>query len=258
MRLTTLKISAFLALRRTSRAPDLDHRECVVQIIAINSFVFLQKSHPGIYDGNLLPNYNPRTNTDMVDASAFATGKWVEPAFAHTDDPDTAIGYYKRPGNANTDYLGTKKDWFSDHVRGSDTAFDMFLTPTIAQLASEIKHQEDVEFFVKDTASGGKNFYPALTSTAVMCDASDKCSIRYQDPNAPKTNQPFTMLTVNRGRLQLTGVPGSGFKGSVFIDAAFSESAVPEPSSILLVALGSLGALIRLKYGRHPRSRSRT
>jgi len=123
-------------------------------IAAINSFAFLENMYSGVYDSNLLPNYDPLTKTDKTDATAFAVGSWGEPNFPHTDDPDTDNGYYARsaqPGfDANRSYLDTKKDWFSDHVRGNNTIFAMFLTPTIAQLANEIRMQEYVEFFVKD------------------------------------------------------------------------------------------------------------
>ena len=121
-------------------------------IAAINSFAFLQNTHAGLYGMNLLPNYQP-DGTDPIDAAAFATGGWGEPVFAHADDTPTADsdkGYYARTGNANQDYLDAKKDWFSDHVPGSDTTFAMFLNPTVAQLANQILDQEDVEFFVNN------------------------------------------------------------------------------------------------------------
>jgi PEP-CTERM motif len=221
-------------------------------ITAINSFAFLQNGNAGIYDRNLLPNYNALTKTDPIDATAFATGSWAEPSFPHSDDtptPDSDIGYYARvaqPGfDPNLTYLATKMDWISDHVPGNSTTFSIALTPTIDQLASDIRMQQDTEFFVKDGATGGTAFYHALTLTRVMCDASGNCSIQYQDPNAPTVQQPLTAVSVVGGRLQFTGVPGSGFAGAVFIDAAFDESPVPEPSSVLLLSAGLIVLIAR-------------
>src|SRR5438477_11087919 len=71
-------------------------------IAAINSFAFLQNTHQALYDNNLLPNYDPITQTDPIDAAAFATGTWGEPNFAHPDDnpvADSDKGYYARAGD---------------------------------------------------------------------------------------------------------------------------------------------------------------
>lgn len=229
-------------------------------IAAVNSFAFLQNMYPGIYGTSLLPNYNATNMTDMTDATAFATGSWGEPTFAHSDDTPTAdvdIGYYSRflPVNMgglgatdpNATYLQTKMDWFSDHVQGNTTIFAQFNTPTVAQLAAEIMAQEDVEFFVKDQTNA--TFYHALTLTGISCDANNNCSITYQDPNQPTVNQSVAISINGAGAIQFTGVPGSGFAGAVFIDAAFAESPVPEPMDWVLVSTGVIALCgLRMRY----------
>jgi|688.fasta_scaffold246037_2 hypothetical protein len=212
-------------------------------IAAINSFIFLQKQYPNIYDNKLVPKYDPMTNTSMMDAQAFADTGW------QVGGNPMRKGYYQRTGGAEQDYLDTKKDWFNDYAPGTSVISSWFSgstdnnrKPTIDDLAQEIKDGEDVEFFVQ-----GTNFYHVLTLTGVFCDMAMSCGIKYQDPNMPTVEQ-MTSVMINNGMLMFTGVPGSNFNEAVTITAAFSESPIPEPSSILgILAIGSLGAISALK-----------
>jgi hypothetical protein len=227
-------------------------------VAAINSFIFLQNEYPNIYDNKLVPNYDPMTNTSMMDAEAFADTGW------QAGSNPMRLGYYQRallPGfDAEEDYLDTKKDWFNDYAPGT-TVFDSWFEgspdndrkPTIEDLAKEIKDGEDVEFFVDD----GNGFFHALTLTGVFCDMAMNCGIKYQDPNQPTVEQD-TLVSPMNGMLMFTGVPGSGFAGTVTITAAFAESPrVPEPSTILgILAVGSLGAISALKHNRKQHKRA--
>ena len=229
-------------------------------VASINSFSYLGRQFPGIYGNppnNITPNYNATSNTDTVDAQAFGFDGWQVGA-----NP-MRRGYYDplRPHNADyTDsFLQTKKDWINDHAPGT-TVFSSWFTgsadnnrkPTILDLAAEMKKKEDVEFFVQ--ADG---FYHVMTLAGVMCDMAMNCSIKYQDPNDPaQANPNETMakiytanISVMDGMLQFTGVPGSGFAGTVTITAAFSESPVPEPATAVLMITAAFGLLL---CGRRP------
>lgn len=212
-------------------------------IAAINSFIYLEYTYPSIYAPTgtdlLTPNYVLATNNSPTDAANFATNGF-----------GAYMGYYSRPGSATGDYIQTLTDWFNNYAPGTTDLNSWYVgsndydySPGYADLLGEIQANEDVEFFVQ-----GTGFYHVLTLTGISCANAaplSTCSITYQDPNAPMTNQ-AAVLSLNGGLLQFTGVPGSGFAGTVSITAMFSESPVPEPATWLLSGLG-IAALLRFK-----------
>ncbi len=218
-------------------------------VSTINSFIYLEKQFPAIYDNKLTPNYDATTNTDMMDANKFGFTGW------QVGTNPMRQGYYARPGGAESDFLQTKKDWINDYAPGT-TVFDSWWVgspdhnrkPTIADLAGEIHDKEDVEFFVQ-----GDNFFHVLQLSGVMCDAQMNCSIKYQDPNDPAQANPnqkmakiyMAQITDMNGMLTFTGVPGSGYAGMVTITAAFAESPdprlIPEPDAFVLMLSGAFG-----------------
>lgn len=222
-------------------------------VSSVNSFIFLENQYKAIYGNKLTPNYDKATNTDMKDAKNFGFDGWKVGA-----NP-MRKGYYPRPGSAEGDYIATLQDWFHDYAPGTSVLSSWYAgstdhngAPTINSLAGEIRHQEDVELFVKNTAAS-KTFFHVITLTAISCDAKGNCKIKYQDPNQPKVQQ---MADLVKGKLQFTGLPGSKYAGTVDITAQFSESPVPEPSSLLLIGTVIAGSAygLRRKFGMgHPR-----
>jgi hypothetical protein len=212
-------------------------------VASINSFTYLQKQFPQVYGTSLVPGLQ-MNGTDTADAQKFGFTGWTQ----GTNPMRT--GYYNRTGTAEGDFIDTKKDWFHDFAPNT-TVFDTWWTgspdhnrkPTIADLAQEIKDKEDVEFFVDD----GNGFYHVMTLTGVACDMNNACSIKYQDPNSPGTNQ-SAAVTSNNNMLMFTGVPGSNFNGTVTITAAFAESPmaslVPEPSTFVMLAMAGAGLVV--------------
>ena len=81
-----------------------------------------------------------------------------------------------------------------------------------------------------------------MTLTAIKCAPNGDCFIRYQDPNNPTVNQNYAKVTANGGRLQFAF--NDPRAGTVFIYSAFAESAVPEPSSLILFGTAIAAALI--------------
>jgi hypothetical protein len=115
-----------------------------------------------------------------------------------------------------------------------------------------MQDQEDTELFV----SGG-GIAHAITLTGILPDPLGGWDIRYQDPNSP-TVQQMSQLFLGPGGvgLQFQGLPGTGapYLTTWFtIDAAFSESPVPEPCSAILLGTGIAGLI-----GNRMRRRSRS
>ena len=94
---------------------------------------------------------------------------------------------------------------------------------------------EDVELVI----SGGGVAH-AITLTGFSCTAPTDCIMTYQDPNSPTAQQ--TTQVFGGAKLVFEGLPGTDpgrFARTFFtIDAAFSESPIPEPSSVILLGTG--------------------
>jgi hypothetical protein len=134
-------------------------------------------------------------------------------------------------------------DWINDHAPGT-TVFDGRWEgrdgrPTVDWLAQEIAHGEDVEFFIDNDAG---TFYHALTLTGIRCDAAANCAITYSDPNDPTNRYNRDLSLGAGGRLEFDDP--FGLNGTVFIDAAFSESAVAGPATLFLLATAFGGVLV--------------
>jgi hypothetical protein len=177
-------------------------------VSTVNSFVFLEKQYPKKYNNKLTPNAVTDLKTGQVtdpkDAQNFGFDGWPQP------NP-TFTGNYNRPGDVREQvYLDTKMDWINYYAPFT-TKFDSWFlgstnnnrAPTISDLAGEMKDHEDVELWVK-----GDSEFHVIILTDVKCDKDLNCSIRYQDPNGPTTEQPNTMVTVVNGMLQIPATPG--------------------------------------------------
>ena len=219
---------------------------------SMNSFTFLEKQYPGIYDNKLTPNIQ-MDGTDVADAQKWAVDGW------QVGSNPPRKGYYDptRPHNADfTDsFLQTKKDWINDYAPGT-TVFDSWFAgsadhdrkPTVDDLAGEMRDKEDVEFFIRGK-SGNTDVYHVMTLTGVICDMSNSCSVKFQDPNDP-TNEATRPITVNMGMIMFNDI--TGYPGSYTITAAFAESPknVPEPATIAMLTTASIGiAFFRRRRG---------
>jgi hypothetical protein len=196
---------------------------------AINSFIFLENQYPAIYGNKLTPNV-----------------KGTKPSQTDPIDRDTFAGYYYglyAPLDGRyLGYIDAKMAWINGdpannltgHAPGS-TVFDSYQNPTIQDLASE--NGEDVEIFV----NGGSLKNHALALTGVSCTGANytNCSISYQNPNYPTINVLNVSVSNVGGSLQLNA--GTGDLGNIY--AAFSESPVPEPNSLIMLGTAVIAGL---------------
>lgn len=212
---------------------------------AINSFIFLENQYPSVYGNKLTPNVvGAKPNqTDPKDATNFATMTGAVTA--------NTAGYNK--------FVSAKMAWLNKFAPGTTSIISQYVgsasnngVPTFDFLSGEIQRKEDVEMFVV-----GAGVAHAIDLVSVSCGPPyNVCGMRYQDPNNPTTLQPFTQFTAGAGgALEFFGLPG--FAGSPFtIQAAFSESPVPELSTWAMMFVGFAG--LSLVGYRSSRKRTRT
>jgi PEP-CTERM motif len=224
--------------------PPSNPKGICAAVAAINSFIYLENQFPTIYDNKLTPNVQGMKpgQTDPTDRDNFGVNGW------QVGTNPTREGYYARPGTVGGDYIQTKMNWINDYAPGT-TMFDSWFVgspnntrlPTIADLANEVNAHEDVEFFIDGGTAGNH----ALTLTGVSCTGVNytNCSITYVDPNNPLVNQPASITSGPNGL-----AVDDGF-GNVY--AAFSESPVAEPATMMLMATGLFG----IASGRRRRRR---
>jgi hypothetical protein len=197
-------------------------------VAAINSFIYLENQYPTVYGNMLTPlitGVQPN-QTDYFDTTLFAVNYYD----LATDNQE---GW--------NSYVTAKQAWFNQYAPNTTWITSQYAgsaqnnsVPTLAFLGQEMMDKEDVEIFV----SGAIGAH-ALTVVGVTCP--NICIIQYQDPNMPNVVQTSQLFTDPNGKLEFQGLPGSGDNFNFYtIDAAFSESPLPEPSTVLLAALGMI------------------
>jgi len=223
--------------QRNYRCPITNDGVCAAAS-AINSFIFLENQYPGIYGEDLTPNLQPN-DTDPADTAVFAR---------------LYYGMFLRPGtNRADDFLLAKEFWIDNHAPGT-TMYDSYFMgspnhnalPTLAFLIAQMQAQEDVELFVVDTAH--PTVAHAIVLTGITCTTPGGCVIMTQDPNTPRTQQVQQLLQGTGGDLEIQGLPGTGapyLLDDFEIYAAFAESPIPEPTTLLLLGTGMAGLLWR-------------
>jgi len=238
----------------------------------INSFEFLRRTNMALLGNtSIIPDWN---NDKMITMSDLETSRdrlgidgWKSPG------GEDRKGYYKRDGTVRSDWEA-KVDWLNDFAPGKiifdgqidANRKDLGITekdvskwknggvlenkqPEWAFLFNQIKGKEDVEI-----AFRGGNTFHAVTVTGLdfddkngnkMFDAGEDRFLRYLDPNDVKGEKKAQLSMGGGGQLQFKyGVD------TVDILYAFSESPVPEPSTILS---GTLGLIVTAGLARKNR-----
>jgi hypothetical protein len=209
---------------------------------AINSFIFLENKYPNIYHNNLTPLVSgvAPNQTDQSDTLTFAVLYYTMPSAGY----DNLAGW--------NDYMTVKRNWFTDSAPGTTVFSSMYPgsaynngNVTSDWLNGEEQANEDVEIFVSaEVWDPIKQAYKwiahALTVTDIGYDPGNYAwTLSYQDCNNPNSNYTASVWPNADGILNFIGLPGTGYPFTTFtIDAAFAESPVPEPSSLMLLGIG--------------------
>jgi len=222
---------------------------------AVDSFVYLDSMFPTTYTTPLVPKAGATPTSDEQAKVANDLGANFMKNCGCASNAGTLIEDFIL---GKMDYLNTKDPgktvfnaqinfaWRTDPVGGTHpgTAKPAFVQdntiPTLAFLAQELSHGEDVEVFMFNSngGCGGAtdptcNHYITLTG------------ITYNDANNTGTFSFVDPLGGGRGTKNITGLSGGFIQtdyqlGNVFtlIVHAVSESPVPEPSTLLLLGSG--------------------
>jgi hypothetical protein len=223
---------------------------------AVESFVYLDKVFPHIYTTPLVPKAGATPTTAEQAAVANDLGSNFMKNCCATSSAGTLIEDFilgkrdylesKNPGktvfNAQINFAWRENPPGGKHPGTAKPAFVQDRTiPTLAFLAQEISHGEDVEVFVFNSngGCGGANdptcnHYITLTGITYD-DANNTGSFSFVDP-----------LGGGRGTRNITGLSGGfiqtsyplGTAANTLIVHAVSESPIPEPSTLLLIGSG--------------------
>jgi len=215
---------------------------------AENSFIFLNNYYPTKYQNTMITTGG--AGTQMGAAMEFALGGFG------------FCGYYQRFGKdpcapndgVNGNYVDTLKSWLNTYAPGtssvsSDTDGKLGATLLASFIGPELKKHEDVELFIYNLAGTVGH---VISPTSITYDPLNPAlggSITYQDPNDPTT--PFTAtFNITNGFIEFKS--DNSQLGTVYVSAAFAESPVPEPATLMLMGTGISGlALVLLRRRPH-------
>jgi hypothetical protein len=216
---------------------------------AVNSFAFLQRKFPEIYDHSLIPDTDVDGEIDyqeMVDAAVALGG--MDYMMCAVCDGGTLLSKFE----------AGKRKWITERAPGS-TIFKRRDNPDWEFLYGEVWDMEDVELllgFYNDVGTRVGGHYVTLTkfwwedtNMDDHIDPTENAMIGFVDPadgmlkmqrlgEAMAGNTLFTDYGVG---LTVPNVP-NGLIATTRIDSAISESPVPEPAAIGLavVCMGCL------------------
>lgn len=213
----------------------------------MNSFVYLDTQ----FGLQLVPGDDPNR-----DAFWMAMVGWQAPGQPHRD------GYYQRitaPGLTDHDFdtilLDTKTQWLNDWAPNSTMTESMIVSadgksgfPTVDFLKKQMEDKEDVELIIEKVDG---SFAHAVALTDISSDANGILSVKFQDPNDPTHEKSSALFPnpLNHAELEMV------YEGqNVVIRSALAESPkAPEPSSIVLAALGAIGLIAHARRRRKRR-----
>lgn len=224
---------------------------------AVNSFVYLQNSYPGIYSTPLVPTTHgmmPTSDEQKAVANDLGTNfmkNCCGTSMNGTLIEDFILGkrdYLESKDRGATVYAAQMNfAWRTDPAGGTHpgTAKPAFVqdntVPTLAFLSTELKAKEDVEAFLFSSGNG-KEFNHYITLTGLSYDdTTNKGTMSFVDP-----------LGGTRGTANLTGLIGGfiqtdyslgGFNAEIV--HAVAESPIPEPATWFLLLSGLAGLTLR-------------
>jgi hypothetical protein len=220
-------------------------------VAAVNSFVYLENKYPGFYDRKLIPDDNPANGLhDKAELISVAT-VLMGAGYMNTVAPG---------GTWHDDFIWGKMTYIEEKVPGvtayqaqdywawihhAQPAWVQGPYPTWQFLFNELSDCEDVEILMSWEEGG---HYVTLTSFHwldqdgdLIIDPSENAWIDFIDPGTGAYNTTSIWQSYPDGAIETSyfGTTAS------WISMAVSESPIPEPATITLLALGLGAALLR-------------
>jgi PEP-CTERM motif len=210
---------------------------------AVNSFAFLERKFPNIYDHKLIPDTNMNGVIDyqeMIDTAVALGG--ANYMMCTICDKGTLID----------NFISGKRKWIQERAPGS-TVFKRQEDPPWQFLWNEVSHMEDVEllfgFYDQNSNRLGGHY---VTLTKFWWEDTN------MDDHIDEQNAMIAIVDPADGTLKMQSVEESGAPflytdygvglsienteiAFTRIEYAVSESPVPEPATIVLSSLGLFG-----------------
>lgn len=163
-------------------------------------------------------------------------------------------GYYSRFGatpcapdhGVNGNYIDTKTDWLNTYAPGTSRVMSFTNGNRGADLLTdfigpELQAHEDIELFIYQL--GSTTVGHVISPFSITYDPGNPNGggfMSYQDPNFPTVQQMIDFIINSSGQIQFAD-PASGL-GTVTVTAGFSESPIPEPGTLGLLAIALAAA----------------
>lgn len=222
---------------------------------AVNSFVYLEKKYSYLYGSLLIPD---TVNNDIYDyseliavANTLIGSDYMKTTIQNgTEHDDFIMGkqkYINQQAPNTTTYLAQDfwaKDYWSADVWGIRPWWVDPIIPTWGFIYQELLHCEDVEILL----NGGYNHYLTLYGLS-WNDQTNKGLIQFIDPGTGAKGSADVWLDMSFVYENSTSWLRTSYGGRESqITVVVSESPVPEPSSLMLMALGVLLMVQRLRF----------
>ena len=245
-----------------------------------NSFRFLENQYPTRYANDPLTGGDPATARDRLRDGWTAPGGAQRAGMGCGPAPrvwwNTKVTYVNDFAPGTTTFGGQfAGSFFNDALGTTDYGLNLFTPggivqdrpPTFEFLLQELRQGEDIEIAFQ--AAGGVDHAMTLTSLHFddqnfndVWDGNEAATLDYLDPNNPTQlfERPLRRVTKTVNGTDYAFLEFDWANGGVnpqannaFIYLAFTESPVPEPATIVLVATGLLLVVVlgrRARGGR--------
>jgi hypothetical protein len=213
---------------------------------AVNSFTFLQNMYPTIYGSKLIPHSAGNTaQQDQVDAATTLA------CYMGCDSTGTTI----------SNFISGKKDYIESVAPGSTiySSQNVFaaggIYPTFNYMYNELVDGEDVELLVgfysfntqgQLVRTGGH--YVTLTGISSPTNDGANGTISFVDPSGGVDRNGIATFKGADGSIR-TSTYVSGTNPVTIIEAAVSESPIPEPGTLVLL-FGAVPAALWVRARR--------
>jgi len=223
-------------------------------VAVVNCFVYLENKYPGVYDRKLIPDDNVSNGlhdqAELISVAQILMGaaymNTQPPGGTYHDDLIWGKNKYMEERVPGVTKYQAQDQWAWNNPVRPKPAWVVGMTPTWQFLFTELADCEDVEILISWSDGGHYVTLSSLHWTDLdmdgVIDMNEAATIDFIDPGTGAVNNASIWQSYLGGAIE------TGYFGTTasWISMAVSESPIPEPATMTLLALG-LGAAALLK-----------